>query len=80
MTSLPQPRLADHLVERVKAIIHERNLEAGMRLPAERQLAAELGVSRSSLREAIQKLISENILISRRGGGTYVNNRLNALN
>ncbi|AJQ98277.1 MULTISPECIES: transcriptional regulator LldR [Hafnia] len=72
MTPLHQPRLADHLVERVKAIIHERKLEAGMRLPAERQLAAELGVSRSSLREAIQKLISEHVLISRRGGGTYV--------
>ncbi|WP_034456860.1 transcriptional regulator LldR [Buttiauxella noackiae] len=65
-------RLADHLVECVKALISERNLEAGMRLPAERQLAAEMGVSRSSIREAIQKLISEGILISRRGGGTFV--------
>lgn len=36
-----QPRLADHLVERVKALISERKLEAGMRLPAERQLAAK---------------------------------------
>jgi len=67
-----QPRLADHLVERVKTLIRERKLEAGMRLPAERQLAAEMGVSRSSIREAIQKLISEGILISRRGGGTFV--------
>lgn len=67
-----QPRLADHLVEQVKVLINERKLEAGMRLPAERQLAAEMGVSRSSLREAIQKLISEGVLISRRGGGTFV--------
>lgn len=67
-----QPRLADRLAERVKALISERNLEAGMRLPAERQLAAEMGASRSSVREAIQKLISEGILISRRGGGTFV--------
>ncbi|WJY14011.1 transcriptional regulator LldR [Pectobacteriaceae bacterium CE90] len=70
--TLSAPRLADHLVEQVKALIHERKLDAGMRLPAERQLATELGVSRSSLREAIQKLISEGVLISRRGGGTYV--------
>lgn len=67
-----QPRLADHLVERLKALINERLLEAGMRLPAERQLAIEMGVSRSSIREAIQKLISEGVLISRRGGGTFV--------
>ncbi|AHG19632.1 transcriptional regulator [Chania multitudinisentens RB-25] len=68
----PQPRLADVLAERIKTMIRERKLEAGMRLPAERQLATELGVSRSSLREAIQKLISENRLISRRGGGNYI--------
>ncbi|NIY47484.1 transcriptional regulator LldR [Cedecea colo] len=67
-----QPRLADHLAERVRALINERKLEAGMRLPAERQLASEMGVSRSSIREAIQKLISEGVLISRRGGGTFV--------
>ncbi|WP_156294470.1 transcriptional regulator LldR [Serratia oryzae] len=72
MSASQPPRLADRLVEHVKAMIHERKLQAGMRLPAERQLANELGVSRSSLREAIQKLISEKVLISRRGGGTYV--------
>ncbi|WP_025119966.1 MULTISPECIES: transcriptional regulator LldR [unclassified Serratia (in: enterobacteria)] len=73
MTDKLQPaRLADQLVERIKHMIHERQLVEGMRLPAERQLANEMGVSRSSLREAIQKLISEKTLISRRGGGTYV--------
>ncbi|HHQ6604185.1 TPA: transcriptional regulator LldR [Serratia fonticola] len=76
MTANLQPtdplRSADRLVERIKVMIRERQLEMGMRLPAERQLANELGVSRSSLREAIQKLIGEKTLISRRGGGTYV--------
>ena len=43
-----------------------------MKLPAERQLAAQLGVSRNSLREALATLVSEGVLVSRRGGGTFV--------
>jgi GntR family L-lactate dehydrogenase operon transcriptional regulator len=56
----------------VRALIEEQQLEAGMKLPAERQLAVQLGVSRNSLREAIAKLVSEGVLLSRRGGGTFV--------
>lgn len=41
-------------------------------MPAERQLATSLGVSRPSLREAIQQLNSQGVLISRRGDGTYI--------
>ncbi|MEG3110026.1 transcriptional regulator LldR [Pantoea sp. T14] len=70
------PPLAAHLVVRLKAYINEHQLEPGMRLPAERQLSAELGVSRSSLREAIQQLISSGMLISRRGGGTWLRQQL----
>jgi GntR family L-lactate dehydrogenase operon transcriptional regulator len=65
-------RLADEVATRVRTLIEEQQLEAGMRLPAERQLAVQLGVSRNSLREALAKLVSEGLLISRRGGGTFV--------
>jgi GntR family L-lactate dehydrogenase operon transcriptional regulator len=65
-------RLVDHVVEKLLALVQARGLQAGERLPAERQLAAELGVSRNSLREAIQKLTSQGVLASRRGDGTYV--------
>ena len=65
-------RLADYVVRRVRALIEEQKLEAGMRLPAERQLAAQLGVSRNSLREALAMLVNEGLLVSRRGGGTFV--------
>ncbi|WP_131066506.1 transcriptional regulator LldR [Raoultella planticola] len=65
-------RLADDVARRVRALIEEQKLEAGMRLPAERQLAALLGVSRNSLREALAMLVSEGLLVSRRGDGTFV--------
>ncbi|MBZ8139277.1 transcriptional regulator LldR [Rubrivivax gelatinosus] len=65
-------RLADHVVEKLLELVQARGLQPGQRLPAERQLAAELGVGRSSVREAIQKLVSQGVLTARRGDGTYL--------
>lgn len=70
------PYPAEHLVVRLQRYIAQQGLTPGMRLPAERQLAAELGVSRSSLREALQQLASSGMLISRRGGGTWLRQQL----
>ncbi len=70
MIVLPR-RLSDEVADRVRALIDE--LEAGMKFPAERQLAMQTpGVSRNSLREALAKLVSEGVLLSRRGGGTFI--------
>jgi GntR family transcriptional repressor for pyruvate dehydrogenase complex len=65
-------RLSDDIVERIEAMLVEGSLKAGERLPAERVLAERFGVSRPSLREAIQKLAARGVLTSRQGGGTYV--------
>ena len=67
-----QRRLSDDIVERLEAMILEGTLKAGERLPAERVLAEQFGVSRPSLREAIQKLVAKGLLVSRQGGGYYV--------
>ncbi|KLJ02896.1 transcriptional regulator LldR [Luteimonas sp. FCS-9] len=67
-----RPRLSDQVAERVLALIDERGLRAGDRLPAERALALELGVSRTVLREAIAQLASQGVLHARQGGGTYL--------
>lgn len=56
----------------IKQMIVRGDLRAGQRLPAERDLAVQLGVSRPSLREAIRALIALNILESRHGEGTFV--------
>lgn len=71
-------RLSDTIALDLERRILEGSLKPGDRLQPERELAAELGVSRPSLREAIQKLVSKGMLQSRQGGGTYVTDHLDA--
>lgn len=74
--TVPSPaspaRLADRIAVRLERLIVSQGLVPGDRLPAERPLAEALQVSRSSLREGIQRLASRGILVSRVGGGTFV--------
>ena len=59
-------------IERIKVMITEGSLEPGQRLPTERDLAARLGISRSSMREAIRALTVMGVLEARHGSGIYV--------
>ncbi|MFI1068897.1 FadR/GntR family transcriptional regulator [Streptomyces puniciscabiei] len=59
-------------IEEIKAMIAEGRLEPGQRLPTERDLAARLGISRSSMREAIRALTVMGVLEARHGSGIYV--------
>jgi GntR family transcriptional regulator len=47
-------------------------MEVGAAIPSERQLSAELGVSRLTLRAALEDLAREGYLVRRRGAGTFV--------
>lgn len=49
--------------------------KVGDKIPAERELAVEFGVSRMTLRQAVQTLADEGILERRVGDGTYVANQ-----
>jgi GntR family transcriptional repressor for pyruvate dehydrogenase complex len=71
-------RIADVVARDLEQRILEGSLKPGDRLPSERNLALELGVSRPTLREAIQKLVSKGLLETRHGGGTVVTDRLQA--
>jgi GntR family transcriptional repressor for pyruvate dehydrogenase complex len=75
-SKLNLPRIPDAIAHQLEARILEGSLKPGDRLPAERELAIELGVSRPSLREALKQLVSRELLVSRHGGGTYVTDRL----
>ena len=59
--------VTDAAIEKIKAMITSGALRAGDRLPREADLAADLGLSRSSLREAVRALSLVNILDVRRG-------------
>lgn len=65
-------KLSDAVLQRLLTLVERRDVLPGQKLPAERRLAEQLGVSRASLREAIQKLVSQGVLESRHGDGTYV--------
>jgi GntR family transcriptional repressor for pyruvate dehydrogenase complex/GntR family L-lactate dehydrogenase operon transcriptional regulator len=65
-------KLSDQIAEQLEGMIADGTLSPGERLPAERQLSERLGISRPSLREAIQKLASKGLLSTRQGGGTFV--------
>ena len=59
-------------IERLRRLIAGGELPPGARLPREPDLAAQLGLSRSSLREAVTALAHAQVLDVRRGDGTYV--------
>ncbi|SFO89932.1 DNA-binding transcriptional regulator, FadR family [Amycolatopsis arida] len=68
----------EETVERLLQAVRLGVVGAGERLPAERELAERLGVSRVTLREAIRVLADAGYVVSRRGryGGTFVTDQL----
>ncbi len=62
------------IISNLKEFIEYKNLEPGDKLPSERMLSEKFGVSRSNIREAIQKLEFFGILKSRPQSGTFIAN------
>ena len=65
-------RLYRQIADQIRALIGRGVVAPGARLPAERDLARQLGVSRPSLREALIALEAEGLLDVRVGSGIYV--------
>jgi GntR family transcriptional regulator, transcriptional repressor for pyruvate dehydrogenase complex len=63
--------LTDEAIEKIKQMIVSGRVRPGEKLPREADLAAELGLSRNSLREAVKALSLINVLDVRQGDGTY---------
>ena len=64
--------VAETIVEQVKHLIIEGELTAGQKLPSERELAEELHVGRSSVREATSALVAMGVAQVRQGEGVYI--------
>lgn len=64
--------LADQALEQLRQSISDGNWPVGERIPTEDQLAAQLGVGRNTVREAVRALVHGGMLETRQGDGTYV--------
>lgn len=68
----PARRVSDWVAEQLLQRITQGELVPGQRLPGERQMAEQLGVSRVSVRAALQRLKTQGFLTAVQGGGTRV--------
>ncbi|MBB4008737.1 FadR/GntR family transcriptional regulator [Allorhizobium taibaishanense] len=67
-------RLYQQVADQIRQFIQDRQYAAGARLPSERDLAQQLGVSRPSLREALIALEIDGTVEIRMGSGIYLSN------
>ena len=72
LTMVEPQRLYRRIADQIAALIERGEFPAGSRLPAERELARELGVSRTSVREAIISLEIAGKVEVRVGNGIFV--------
>lgn len=64
--------VAEQVVVQIREMIRQGKLKPGDRLPPERDLAKQLGISRASLRHGLRFLAAVGALNSRHGSGTYI--------
>lgn len=64
--------VTDEAIAKIRDLITSGRLQPGDRVPPEHEFAVILGISRSSLREAVKALSQARVLYVRRGDGTYV--------
>lgn len=68
------PRLFEEICERIRTLLEDGSLRPGDKLPAERELASQLGASRPAVREALRALEMAGVVELRQGvkGGAFI--------
>lgn len=74
VTKIESLDVQNTIISKIRDLINFKNLEPGDKLPSERMLSEKFGVSRSNIREAIQKLEFYGLLKSIPQSGTFVAN------
>src|SRR5947207_1126187 len=64
--------VTDPVVSHIRGLIERGALRPGDRLPAERELASQIGVSRPTVRAGLHALGAMGVVHSRHGSGTYI--------
>lgn len=76
---ISRKKVADAVIEEIKRMIQSGELKEGQKLPNQNAFAAQLGVSRTSLREALNTLTRLGITEQRPGYGTVLRSRMPAI-
>lgn len=74
LAKIDRQNLQKTIISKIRDLINHKNLEPGDKLPSERMLSEKFGVTRSNVREAIQKLEFYGLLDSIPQSGTFVAN------
>ena len=73
METVKKPRkLPEQIADKLREMIIQEEMKTGSKLPAEAELMARFGVSRSTVREAVKILQTEHIVDIRQGQGTFL--------
>lgn len=65
-------KVSDQVFDQLREFIYRGNLKPGEKLMPERELAEAMKVSRTTIRDAIQRLVTMGLVIQKQGQGTFV--------
>ncbi len=71
-------KVYEHVIEQIQNMVMTGVLQKGDKLPSERDLVEQLGVSRASIREAIRALEMIGLIESRQGEGNFIGGDINS--
>lgn len=72
---ITQKTVVDRVYEQLRDMIYRGEIEPGARIMSERELASKFHVGRPTVRNAIQRLTDQGLAVSRRGVGTFVQDK-----
>ncbi|MCG8684341.1 MAG: FadR family transcriptional regulator [Desulfobacterales bacterium] len=65
-------RISDQVFDQIRELIYRGTLKPGEKLMTERELAQAMNVSRTTVRDAIQRLVAMGLIVQKQGQGTFV--------